>query len=92
LQSIARYYLHAKTKKKESCSSPIYLIIYRNADVARYILATAREATTACGVSRIENGTIKNPSPETLNKIARALGCSELEYRSAFAGTIGGAV
>ncbi len=36
-------------------------------------------------ISRLENFKIKNPSPATMNALARALGISEREYRTAFA-------
>lgn len=44
-----------------------------------------RSGISAAQISRIERNTIQNPSPQTLNKIARGIGVSENEYRCAVA-------
>lgn len=50
---------------------------------------TISEAAMRAGIShvalgKIENGKTRNPCPDTLNKIARALNIPEAEYRQAF--------
>lgn len=50
---------------------------------------TIQDLASRAGIShvalgKIESGKTKNPAPETLNSIARALGVPEVTYRSAF--------
>lgn len=50
------------------------------------IKTLARESrVSATTISDIENGIVRDPMPETLNRLGRALGCGEVDYREAAA-------